>query len=230
MPILIDKNRPRRNTVSDMKAIPLLFVCSALFAETPLPALRVEPALQSSILFVKDAESQPPLTAFLVELVRYPGSYYQLGEDGLLTQPVAPGAEKKIPISNMTVGAVPDYVHLTAAIYADGTTAGLPEKVTQLVERRRAMLATARELIGKLEKAKAAGTSASAAAADLKQQAEALPALTRSTQNQQPAINQSAARTLTAETAGQLGTHSLDETSTWLRAIESRLASSKPAL
>jgi hypothetical protein len=213
-----------------MKAFSLLFVCSALFAETPLPALRVEPALQSSILYVKDAESQPPLTAFLVELVRYPGSYYQLWEDGLLTQPVAPGAEKKIPISNMTVGAVPDYVHLTAAIYADGTTAGLPEKVTQLVERRRAILATARELIGKLEKAKAAGTSASAAAADLKQQAEALPSLTRSTQNQQPAINQSAAKMLTTETAGQLGAHSIDETVSWLRATESRLASSKPAL
>jgi hypothetical protein len=206
--------------------ISLLFACSALFAETPLPALRVEPALQSSILFVKDAPSQPPLTAFLVELVHYPGSYYQLWEDDLLTEPIAPGAEKKIPISNMTVGAVPDYVHLTAAIYADGTTAGLPEKVTQLVERRRAMLAATRELIGKLEKAK----SAAAAAADLKQQAEALPSLTRSTQNSQPAINQSAAKTLTLDVAAQLGTHSIDETVAWLRAAESRLASSKPAL
>jgi hypothetical protein len=209
-------------------SIPLLFACSALFAETPLPALRVEPALQSSILFVKDAATQPPLTAFLVELVRYPGSYFQLWEDDLLTEPVAPGAEKRIPISNMTVGAVPDYVHLTAAIYADGTTAGISEKVTQLVERRRAMLATVRELIAKLEKAKA--SAASAAAADLKQQAEALPALTRSTQNSQPAINQSAAKTLTVETVAQLSAHSIDETISWLRAAESRLAASKPAL
>ena len=211
-------------------ALPLLFVCPALFAETPLPALRVEPALQSSILYVKDAPTQPALTAFLVELVRYPGSYYQLWEDDIITDPVAPGAEKKIPIGNMTVGAVPDYVHLTAAIYADGTTAGLPEKVTQLVERRRAMLATTRELIGKLEKAKAAGTSASAAAADLKQQAEALPALTRSTQNSQPAINQSAAKTLTVETAAHLGAQSIEGTLSWLRTAESRLAASKPAL
>jgi hypothetical protein len=210
--------------------VPLLLACSALFAETPLPALRVEPALQSSILFVKDAPTQPPLTAFLVELVRYPGSYYQLWEDDLLTEPVAPGAEKKIPISNMTVGAVPDYVHLTAAIYADGATAGLPEKVTQLVERRRAVLATTRDLIARLEKAKSAGTSPTAAAADLKQQAEALPALTKSTQNSQPAINQSAAKTLTSETATQLGTHSIDETVSWLRTTESRLAASKPAL
>lgn len=210
--------------------IPLLFACPALFAEAPLPALRVEPARQSSILFVKDAPAQPPLTAFLVELVHYPGSYYQLWEDDLITEPIAPGAEKKIPISNMTVGAVPDYVHLTAAIYADGTTAGLSEKVTQLVERRRAMLATTKELIGKLEKAKSAGASAAAAAADLKQQAEALPGLTRSTQNSQPAINQSASKTLTAETAAHLGAQSIDETLSWLRAAESRLAASKPAL
>src|SRR3984957_6450758 len=120
--------------------IPLLFACSGLFAQTPLPALRVEPALQSSILFVKDAPTQPPLTAFLVELVHYPGSYYQLWEDDVMTEPVAPGAEKRIPISNMTVGAVPDYVHLTAAIYADGTSAGAPEKITKLIKRRKAML------------------------------------------------------------------------------------------
>ena len=190
-------------------------------AQAPLPQLRVEPALQSSILFVKDAPTQPPLTAFLVELVHYPGSYYQLWDDGLMTEPVAPGAEKRIPISNMTVGAVPDYVHLTAAIYADGTSAGTPEKITQLIERRKALLAATRELIGKLQKVNAG---------ELKQQAEALPALTRSTQNSQPAINQSAVKTLTAETAAQLGSHSVEETVTWLRAIETRLASSKPAL
>lgn len=207
----------------------LLFACSALFAETPLPALRVEPAVQSSILFVKDTASQP-LTAFLVELVHYPGSYYQLWEDDVATEPVEPGTEKRIPISNMTVGAVPDYVHLTAAIYADGTTAGLPEKIAQLVERRRAMLATTKDLIARLEKTKASGASAPSAAAELKQAAEALPGLTRSTQNSQPAINQSAAKILTAQTAAQLNSHSIDETVTWLRAAESRLGASKPTL
>ncbi len=213
-----------------MKFTIALFACLAAFAQAPLPQLRVEPALQSSVLFVKDAASQPPLTAFLVELVHYPGSYYQLWDDGLIAEVVAPGVEKRIPISNMTVGAVPDYVHLTAAIYADGSTAGTPEKVTQLVERRKAMLATARELIGKLEKAKSGGTSASSAAADLKQMADALPSLTRSTQNQQPAINQSASKMLTAETARQLGSHSIDDTISWLHGVESRLAASKPAL
>jgi hypothetical protein len=206
--------------------LPMISAAMFALAQAPLPQLRVEPALQSSVLFVKDASSQPPLTAFLVELVHYPGSYYQLWDDGLMTDPVAPGAEKRIPISNMTVGAVPDYVHLTAAIYADGSSAGTPEKITQLIERRKALLAATRELIGKLQKAK----SPADAAGELKQQAEALPALTRSTQNSQPAINQSAAKTLTAETASQLGSHSVEETVSWLRAIETRLASSKPAL
>jgi hypothetical protein len=209
---------------------PLLAAFSAALAvaQAPLPGLRVEPALQSSILYVKDAASQPALTAFLVELVHYPGSYYQLWDDGLTAEPIAPGAEKKIPISNMTVGAVPDYVHLTAAVYADGSTAGQPEKVAQLIARRKAMLATSRELIAKLEKIKSGG--AAAAAADLKQQAEGMQGLTRGTQNSQPAIDQSASKSLTAQAAMQLGSHSIDDTIAWLRSVESRLASSKPAL
>jgi hypothetical protein len=213
-------------------SVPACFAFSAAFAaaQAPLPELRVEPAVQSSILFVKDAPSQPPLTAFLVELIHYPGSYYQLWEDDVAMEPIAPGIEKRVPISNMTVGAVPNYVKLTAAIYADGTTAGAPEKVTQMIERRKALLVTTRQLIGLLDKARSAGTSAAAVAADLKQQAEALPALSRSTQNSQPAINQSAAKILTADTAAYLGTHSLEETVSSLRSAESRLAASKPPL
>jgi hypothetical protein len=198
-------------------------------AETPLPELRVEPATGSSILYVKDPAGQPPLTAFLVELVRYPGSYFQLWEDDA-AHPIAAGVEKTIPISNMTVGAVPKYVKLTAAIYADGTTSGIPEKVTQLIERRRFILKTTRELITRLEKAKSSGTSAAAAAADLKQMADSLPALSRSTQNSQDAINQGAAKTLTLDTATQLEQHSLDDTIASLKASEAALAASKPAL
>jgi hypothetical protein len=198
-------------------------------AETPLPELRVEPATGSSVLYVKDPAGQPPLTAFLVELVRYPGSYFQLWEDDA-AHPIAAGVEKTIPITNMTVGAVPKYVKLTAAIYADGSTSGIPEKVTQLIERRRATLKTTRDLIARLEKAKSSGTSAAAAATDLKQAAEAIPALARGTQNDQNAINQGAAKTLTQETAAQLEQHSLDDTIAGLKASEAALAASKPAL
>lgn len=199
------------------------------FAQAPLPALRVEPATGSSILFVRDAATQPALTAFLVELVHYPGSYYQLWEDDI-SQPIAPDAEKRIPISNMTVGAVPNYVKMTAAIYADGTTGGVAEKVTQLVERRKFLRKTTRELIARLDKAQAAGTSPSSAAEELKRWADTLPALTKSTQNSQEAINQSAAKTLINDTAAQLSGHSVEEALATLHAAEAALGTSKPAL
>jgi hypothetical protein len=210
----------------------LLFTLSAAaaVAQAPLPELRVEPATGASILYVRDPPAQPPLTAFLVELVHYPGSYYQLWEDDIATQPIAPGVEKRIPISNMTVGAVPNYVKLMAALYADGTSSGVPEKVTQLIARRRATLQATRDLIARLEKAKAAGTPAPAAAADLKQWADTLPALTKSTQNSQPAIDQSAAKTLINETAARLEAHSLDDAISTLHAAEAALAASKPSL
>ena len=199
------------------------------FAQAPLPALRIEPATGSSILFVRDAATQPALTAFLVELVHYPGSYYQLWEDDV-AQPVAPDVEKRIPISNMTVGAVPNYVKITAAIYADGTTSGVPDKVTQLVERRKFLLKTTRELISRLEKAHAAGTAAPAVEDELKQWAETMPSLTKGTQNSQDAINQSAAKTSISDTAALLANHSIEETLTTLRAADAAFASSKPAL
>jgi len=212
------------------RALLILFCATCLFAQAPLPGLRVEPATGSSILFVHNAATQPPLTAFLVELVHYPGSYYQLWEDDITAQPIAPDAEKRISISNMTVGAVPNYVKVTAAIYADGTTSGVPEKVAQLIARRKFLLQITRELMAKLDKAHAGGGPASTAASDLKQWADSLPALTRSTQNSQDAINQSAAKTLISETAAQLAAHSIEETLASLHSSESALTASKPSL
>ena len=47
----------------------------------------------------------------------------------------------------MTVGAVPDYVKMQAAVFTDGATAGPPEKVGVILERRKAMIATVHELM-----------------------------------------------------------------------------------
>ncbi len=202
----------------------LVSICaSTAWAQAPLPGLRVEPATGSSILYVHNPAGQPPLTAFLVELVHYPGSYYQLWEDDITAQPIAADAEKKISISNMTVGAVPNYVKITAALYADGTSSGVPEKITQLIARRKFLLETTKELIDKLDKAHASSS-------DLKQWADSLPSLTKSTQNSQDAINQSAAKTLISETAAQLSSQSADETLASLRSAEGALSGSKPAL
>ena len=186
-----------------------------------LPELRTEPIGGGTVFFVKNTSSQP-LTGFLIELVDYPGSSYTLWQDEITSEPVAPGAEKRIQVTNMTAGAVPDYMKIQAAIYAAGSTAGVPDKVTQFIERRKAVLATTRELIGRLQK----GETAS----DLKQWADSLQPVGKVKLNSQPVINQTAARSLVSETAAKLASHSADETLANLRASEKALAASKPAL
>jgi hypothetical protein len=126
----------------------LILTAATAAAQAPLPELRIEPTTGGSFLYVKNVATQP-LTAYLIELVDYPGSRYSLLTDEVGREPIAPGTEKKIRVNNMTVGAVPDYVKIRAAIYADGSTAGIPEKVTQIVNLRRQLLATTREQIAK---------------------------------------------------------------------------------
>jgi hypothetical protein len=111
----------------------LLLAFSAA-AEAPLPELRTEPTAGGSIFYVRNGSAQP-LTAYLIELVDYPGSAYSLWQDDLTNRPIPPGGEKRISVANMTVGAVPDYVKMRAALYADGSSAGIPEKVAQMVAR-----------------------------------------------------------------------------------------------
>jgi hypothetical protein len=145
---------------------------------------------------VKNVASQP-LTGYLIELVDYPGSQYSLWQDDAI-EPIAPGQEKRIQVGNMTVGAVPDYVKIQAAIYADGSTAGIPEKVAQFKERRRQTLQTVRDTIARLQK----GTPKDTLLADLKQQ--------------------SGYKVLT-DTAAYLANHSVEETLVWLRSWEKAL-------
>jgi hypothetical protein len=148
-----------------------------------------------------------------------------------VSAPIAPGAEKRIEVANMTVGAVPDYVKVTAAIYADGSSAGAPERVAQLIERRKAVLATTRELENRLAKAQAAGTPKDAIVADLKQWADELqpPDRGRSARTQ-AAINQAASRAVILESALRLGGHSVETEVGVLHASELALATSRPPL
>ena len=207
----------------------LLVVLPALTAQPPLPGLRIEPTTGGSIFFVKNTASQP-LTAYLIELVGYPGSSDSFWQDNNASELIPAGVELRIPVSNMTVGAVPEYVKLQAAIYADGTSSGIPEKVTQLVERRRFILETTRELIRRLEKAQSAGVAKTALIADLKQWSESMQPAGKSRQVSQATINRAAARGLIAQTIGQLNENSLDGALGKLHAAERSLAASKPAL
>ena len=201
-------------------AAALLTLATAI-AQAPLPALRIEPTSGGSVLYIKNTYTQP-LTAYMIEMLDYPGSYYVLFEDMPDAQPIAAGTELRKPISNMTVGAVPDYVKMQAAIFADGSTAGIPEKVTLLLERRRATLAAIRELIARVEKGQGA--------AELKQWSDGLPAISRSAMRSQAAINQGVTRMMIAKASARLGTESGEKVLAELRAMERTFAGSKPAL
>jgi hypothetical protein len=199
-------------------------------AAAQLPELRTEPIGGGTVFFVKNISTQP-LTGYLIELVNYPGSSYSLWQDEITAEPIPPGGEKRIQVTNMTAGAVPDYMHLTAAIFADGSTAGVPEKVTQFIERRRFVLETTRELIRRIER----GPKINIVIADFGRWADSLQPVGKVKQNSQPVINQAAARSLVASTAAKLESHKLDadpikETLASLRASERSLAASKPGL
>ena len=197
---------------------------SAHAADAPLPGLRIEPKTAGSIFFVHNPSTQP-LTAFLIELVDYPGSsyYYWQDEPGVT---LAPGATREIQVTNMTVGAVPDYVKLQAAIYANGSTAGVPDRVEWLIGRRRTTLETTREIIRRIGKA----ANAAAAKADLEQWSEGMPALTRANRNTAVGFNQAAAKSAIADAVRGLEGGDTGRVVTRLKMLERALASAKPAL
>jgi hypothetical protein len=184
----------------------------ALLLAPPLPELRTEATGGGSIFHIRNTAALP-LTGYFIELRNYPGSFYQLWQDETNSAPIPPGGRKQIPNSNMTVGAVPEYVKLQAAIFTDGSTAGAPEKVITLQERRRHTLATARELIARLEKAPPATS------AELRQWADSIPTPTRSNRNSQDAINNVAAKALILASAAKLESTSPAAVLTTLRAL-----------
>jgi len=204
-----------------VKKIAVALALPLLAAAAQLPDLRTEPIGGGSVFFVKNT-SGVPLTAFLIELVGYPGSTYSLWEDEISATPLAPGAEKRIQVTNMTAGAVPDYMKLTAAIFEDGSTAGAPEKITQFIERRKAVLETTRELIKRLEKG--------ATKAELQQWADSLQPVGKVKQNSQPVINQNASRELVLGTIGRIDSLSAAGALEKLRASEKAQMASKPGL
>ena len=200
----------------------LLLALSAAAGQTLLPELRIEPVAGGSVFFIKNTAPQP-LTAFVIELVDYPGSSYSLWRDEIASEPIAPGVEKRIAVANMTVGAVPDYVKIQAAVYADGTSSGIPEKIAQLIDRRRLTLQTTRELMRRIEKAQSAGTPKAELTGELKQWSDSITQPGKSKGN-------SPARALISDIAARLEARSYAETLDVLRASERALSASKPSL
>jgi len=202
-----------------------LFVLAlpALAAEMPLPELRIEPTGGGSIFYIRN-NSPVPLAAYLIELVGYPGSSYSFWQDETLAEPIPPKTEKRIQVANMTVGAVPDYVKMQAAVYTGGASAGIPEKVGQLRERRRAMLDAVRQLIARNQKEETEKMPKSDLMASLKQSADEMQPAGRGNRNSQAAINQAASREVILVTNVKIGMQSPKDALTALRAWESALS------
>ncbi len=198
-------------------AVCLLVPFWTAIAQSPLPALRVEATNGGSILIIRNVAPQP-LTGFLIELLNYPGSYYAFWQDDITSEPIAAGAEQKTQVSNMTIGAVPDYVKMEGALYADGSSSGAPDKVALLVERRRFMLQTLRALIERLQKAQEKSIGEEGLITDLKQWSDSMQPVGKSKRYSQPDINNAAARSLIQSAVKSLGEHSLSETLSELRA------------
>lgn len=188
-------------------------------AQSPSPALQVEATNGGSILIVRNVAAQP-LTGFLIELLNYPGSYYALWQDDITSEPIAAGAEQKTQVSNMTIGAVPDYVKIENALYADGTSSGAPDKVALLLERRRFTLQTLQEVIERLQKAQENSIGKDSLIMNLKQWADSMQPVGKSKRYSQSDINNAAARGLIESAVKSLGAHSVSETLSELRAEE----------
>lgn len=211
-----------------LTSVAVVFV-SMLFAAVnpPLPELKVEATDGGSQLRVRNVANQP-LTAYLIELVGYPGSSFAFYQEGIGIRTIAPGAEDRILITNMTVGAAPEYVKLQAALFDDGTSAGSAEKVAQLIGLRRTTLETTRELIARLEKGK--GGDKAAIVEALRQWSVSIPAPTRRERGTPVAVSRSVERDLISTAAAQLTKATFEEVINSLKASERALALSKPAL
>jgi hypothetical protein len=206
--------------------MPICKLAAAIFlavvpvaAQAPLPTLRIEPTTGGSIFCITNTHTAP-LAAYMIEMPDYPGSYYVLFIDVLDAQPIAPGVELRKPITNMTVGAVPDYVKMQAAVFTDGSTAGAPEKVAVILERRKATVATVHELIVRLEKGQSV--------ADFKLWSDGLPQIPRNRARSQDAVNQAEVRSVIAKASARLTSEGAEKTLAQLREIERMLAASKP--
>ncbi len=206
-------------------SIALLAVMLASAAGS-LPELRTEAVSGGSVFYVKNGSGQP-LTAYLIELVDYPGSSYWLFQDDVAA-PIAAGATKRIPVSNMIVGAAPEYVKITAALYADGSSAGAPEKIARLLEWRKSTLDATREAIRRLEQAKQAGTAKPAVMADLRQWSASVQPQGKTNRLTPTTVNQWATRGAVSRAAGYLEQHSIEDTLADLRATEQSMATAKP--
>lgn len=205
-----------------MRAVLIVFGALASVCFAQLPELKVEAVDGGSVLHLRNMGSQA-LTAYLIELVDYPGSSFALSQDEIGRDPVGPGQKRAIPTQNMTLGSAPDYVKVVAALYEDGTSAGETVKLAQLMERRRVLLKTIREILGRVERGESV--------ASLREWANSIPAADTKTRRADPQlVNRLAMKTLIEGYAARLASDGTGPALAALRAREQALTLSKPPL
>ena len=183
---------------------------AAIVMAADCPAVTGEPADDGSILRIQQPAA-PPVTAFLVEIVDYPGNHFAYRNDELVRPSPSEGNAKRVFVPTLMPGTVPEYLKVTAAIFADGSTCGPANKVGELLSARRETLKLTRELLQRLEKQIAK---------------EELAAQLRTWARSQPR----AYADLITRTADQLGRGAVAEVLDALRKQQQVLATSKPAL
>jgi hypothetical protein len=178
------------------------------------PEVNAEPTEGGSVIRIRHKESHP-LTAFLVEIVDYPGNHFTYMEDSLVRGKTAANAEKQVLVQSLMPGTVPEYLKVTSAVYEDGSTCGAVEKLKVLVDARRSELAFTRELIARIEK----GLSDGVAPAEL---ANGVAEFGRSRPRSSSAV--------VSDVADELKRRPAAEILAGLRAVEKILVTSKPSL
>lgn len=210
-----------------MFALPLM----ALAADAPIPALRVEAEANGSgsVFNVKNTYSQP-LTALFIELVDFPSDTYAFTRDELGAGAIAAGTEKTIRVANPTPGTAPANVKVTAAVYADGETAGAPDKVKHILNLRKGRLENTREMIQRIEKDQKEGKDKDAIVADLRQWATTI--VPPPPPDMQPITDpaKTVKRNMIALAASNIAKAGVDGVLTGLKKTEGELAASKPGL
>lgn len=135
-----------KRTALALLAVSLL---RATAVEPPLPTLRAEPVEEGSAIWVRNT-APAPLTAFVIEIVDYPGTNFGVVRDEIWGKPIAAGEERELRVSSLMPGTVPKYLKVRAAIYADGTTAGEAEKIVMLLDERRKRLRAIRAVLARI--------------------------------------------------------------------------------
>jgi hypothetical protein len=194
--------------------IALLTGVVAAIAGIPCPEVKAEPVENGSLIRLRHNEAQP-LTGFLIEIVDYPGNRFAYMRDELFGSSIAAGHERRIVVNNLMPGTVPDYLKVTAAVYANGTSCGTADKVKLIIDARRENRQLNRAIIGRIKEGLSAGASTENLTTDLTKWARS-----------NSAVN-SAVITHVVE---QLKRTSTDKVLSALEKVEQILAASKPPL